>query len=117
MFLAVVISLCAATVSSLPRRGASRYGGVTALQCLEAIEQNHLLDNHRNITLYWCQAKYHLSTALLSVQGTDSAYSFRLLGEATTGIKYLTFYEMHHMTPLEQQLTKRLYWLIFYALW
>lgn len=113
-FLAVVISLCSATVSSLPREAAVDYPDVTVRRCFEVIQQNHLLDNYENLTLQWCQAKYHLST---SFSTENSVISYRLLGEATTGIKYLAFYSIPNMTRLDAELTKRLYCLLLCGLW
>lgn len=116
-FAAVVIAVCAATVSSLPRKAAIEYPQVTVERCFDVIAQNGLLDNPRRISLAFCQAKYHLSASLASAQGADAAINFRLLGEAATGVKYLTFYELAEMPPIQQQLTKRLYWLVFCGLW
>ncbi len=113
-FLAVVISLCSATVSSLPRKAAVEYPEVTVRRCFEVVQQNRLLDNYENITLQWCQAKYHLSTSFII---ENSIISYRLLGEATTGIKYLAFYGIPNMTRLEAELTKRLYCLVLCGLW
>lgn len=116
-FAAVVIAVCAATVSSLPRKAALDYPQVTIERCLDVIAQNELLGDSRRISLGFCQAKYHLSTSVLSEQGADAAFNFRLLGEAATAIRYLTFYDLAGMPALQQQLTKRLYWLIFAGFW
>ncbi|KAH6721627.1 hypothetical protein BKA61DRAFT_591065 [Leptodontidium sp. MPI-SDFR-AT-0119] len=112
-FLAVVISLCCATVSSLPRKAAVDYPDVTVKRCFEAIQYHRLLDNYRSISLQWCQAKYHLSTSFV---GEESMISFRLLGEVATGIKYLVCYDMPNMSRIEAELAKRLYCLIFCGL-
>ncbi|MAD81391.1 MAG: hypothetical protein CL912_00375 [Deltaproteobacteria bacterium] len=113
-FLAVVISLCCATVSSLPRKAAIDYPDVTVKRCFEIIQYHRLLDNYRSMSLQWCQAKYHLSTSFMT---EESIISFRLLGEVTTGIKYLVNYELPNMSRLEAELAKRLHCLILCGLW
>jgi len=47
----------------------------------------------------------------------ESIISFRLLGEVTTGIKYLVNYELPNMSRLEAELAKRLHCLILCGLW
>ncbi|KAG4421307.1 hypothetical protein IFR04_005609 [Cadophora malorum] len=112
-FLAVVISLCCATVSSLPRKAAIDYPDVTVKRCFEIIQYHRLLDNYRSMSLQWCQAKYHLSTSFMT---EESIISFRLLGEVTTGIKYLVNYELPNMSRLGAELAKRLHCLILCGL-
>ncbi|PVH77460.1 hypothetical protein DL98DRAFT_637555 [Cadophora sp. DSE1049] len=112
-FLAVVISLCCATVSSLPRKAAVDYPDVTVKRCFEVIQYHRLLDNYRSISLQWCQAKYHLSTSFVA---EESLISFRLLGEVTTGIKYLVSYELPNMSRIEAELAKRLHCLVLCGL-
>lgn len=115
-FCGLVISVCAATVVSLKRRSSSHYGAVTFDRCVEIISENRLLDSGQIFTLEWCQAKYNLGAARGGEKGLDDHPGFRFMSEAVMGVKYLIYYKLPNMTMLEQQLLKRLYWLIFAGL-
>lgn len=113
-FLALVASLCAATIASLRRKSSTYYGIITVQRCLQVVEQVGI---GRKFSLEWCQTKYNLAVALSSEAGMDDANSFGFMAEAIAGVKYLVYYELENMTFLSQQLLKRLYWLIFAAQW
>jgi hypothetical protein len=116
-FSALVISVCGAIISSLKRKCSIDYGGLTAERCLEVVEQVQLQIGKQPCTLEWCQTKYNLGTSLMVERGFDDSETFRLLGEAVIGVKWLVYYEMPRMSTFTQQLLKRLHWLLFAGLW
>jgi hypothetical protein len=116
-FSALVTSVCAAAIGSLKRKSATYYGIITVQRCLRIIEQIGFGRVNQKFSLEWCQTKYNLAVAISSEVGMDDADSFRFMGEAVTGVKYLVYYELENMTFLSQQLLKRLYWLLFAAQW
>jgi hypothetical protein len=76
-----------------------------------------LLDTKSIFTLDWCLAKYNLGATASSERGLENTASFRYLGEATMGVKYLIYHALPNMDFVSQQQLKRLYWLIFVGLW
>ena len=117
IFAALVISVCAAVSASLKRKSTNDYGNITAQRCLDCIEQIELHTGRFPFSLESCQIKYHLSLALGTEKAMDDANSFRFLAESVAGVKYLVYYQMQDMDTVSQQLLKRLYWLLFVALW
>lgn len=117
IFAALVISVCAATSASLKRKSSKDYGIVTVQRCVDAVEEIERQAGRFPLSLEWCQLKYHLSVSLGSEKSLDDADSFRLLAESVAGVKYLVYYRMQDMDTVSQQLLKRLYWLLFVALW
>ncbi|CZR68907.1 uncharacterized protein PAC_18808 [Phialocephala subalpina] len=115
-FCGLVISICAATVASLKRRSSSHYGAVALDRGVELINGNRLLETGQSFTLEWCQAKYNLGVACGAGRGLDNQSSFRYLSEAVMGVKYLIYYKLPNMSIWEQQLVRRLYWMIFAGL-
>lgn len=111
-FVILVSSVCAATVASLRRRR-DLYGGVTVEGCLALAENLGLWSRAGTITLEWTTAMYNFSSAQYMEHGIDSALSFRLAAEAVIGLRYQLYYELPRMPFLDQQLLKRLYWLVF----
>ena len=93
------------------------YGSVTTERCIAIIKRNGLLEKNQKFTLEWCQAKYNLATTILAERGMDNADGFRSMSDAVMGVKYLIYYELPGLPFVSQQLLKRLYWLIFAALW
>jgi hypothetical protein len=116
-FVALVISVCAATVACLRKKYSVNYENVTAERCFEVVKQKRLLENPKTFTLEWCQASYHLGTALSSERGLDDVDGFRYFNQAVCGVKYLLHFQMPNMTFMSQQLLKRLYWLLFAGNW
>jgi hypothetical protein len=116
-FCGLVVSVCAATVVSLKRRSYAQYGSVTLERCLKVVKDNRLLEGKDTFTLEWCQAKYNFCSATAAERGVDDPSGIRFMSEAATGVKYLIYYEISEMPILSQQLLKRLYWMLFAALW
>ncbi|KAH7067112.1 hypothetical protein FB567DRAFT_259768 [Paraphoma chrysanthemicola] len=111
-FLLLVASVCAATVASLRRRR-HNYGEVTVEACLELAEHHKLWSSSSPITLDRALTLYNFSSAVHHEHGIDSPLSFRLSAESAISIKYLIHHQLDQMTFIEQQLLKRIYWLIF----
>jgi hypothetical protein len=117
IFAALVISICAATITSLKRKSSKDYGTLTTEKCIEVAQTMESQMAKQPLTLEWCQMKYHLGISLANQRSFDDADSFRIIAEATAGVKYLTYYKMQEMCTVSQQLMKRLYWLLFAGLW
>jgi hypothetical protein len=113
----LVISVCAATVACLKRKCSVNYEKITVERCVQEVKQNRLLEDPQAFTLEWCQANYHLGTALSAGRGMDDIDSFRYFYQAVYGVRYLVHYQMPNMTFMSQQLLKRLYWLLFAGNW
>ncbi len=116
-FCALVISVCAATVTSLRRKACARYDFVTVERCCEVISRNRLLERKAKFTLEWAQANYNLGVARCSEIGMGDAMGFQYFGDSVMAVKYLIYYEMPNMSFISQQLLKRLYWLLFAGNW
>lgn len=111
-FLILVSSLCAAVVASLRRRR-SMYGTVTVDGSFDVAERLGLWDRNAPITLEWVLAMYNFSSATHHEHGIGSLLAHRLSAEAAVGVKYLLHHDFHEMDFLDQQIIKRLYWLIY----
>lgn len=117
IFAALVVSVCAATITSLKRKSSIDYGILTIERCFEVAEQIESQIGKQPYTLEWCQMKYHLGIAIAHAKSFDDADSFRQLAESANGVKYMTFYTMQNMSTVSQQLLKRLFWLLFVGFW
>lgn len=118
-FCALVVSVCAATVATLRR---ADYHPVTVEGCLDFIEDHHLLDHGIRKPAYsldWCIAMYNIGTSASSMNenGLGDMGSFHGMSEAAAGARFLAYYRMADLDMSEQQLLKRLFWLIFAAYW
>ncbi|KAK7190934.1 hypothetical protein DPSP01_009144 [Paraphaeosphaeria sporulosa] len=113
-FLILVASLCAAVVASLRRRR-GLYGAVTVDGCFDIAERLGLWDRHRRISLEWVLAMYNFTSATHHEQGIGSPLAHRLSAETAMGVKYLLYHDFDQMSILDQQVLKRLYWLIYAA--
>jgi hypothetical protein len=111
-FLILVGSLCAAVVASLRRRR-GLYGAVTVDGSFDTAERLGLWDRNRRISLDWVLAMYNFSSATHHEHGFESLLSHRLSAEAAMGVKYLLCHDFDQMSLLDQQILKRLYWLIY----
>ncbi|KAL0781881.1 hypothetical protein CaCOL14_003216 [Colletotrichum acutatum] len=116
-FCALVVSVCAATVATLRR---ADYSPVTVERCLDFIEEQHLLDHGLRKPVYsldWCVAMYNIGTSASSMNedGLGDMGSFHGMSEAAAGARFLAYYRMADLDMSEQQLLKRLFWLIFAA--
>ncbi|KAF3805678.1 hypothetical protein GCG54_00005040 [Colletotrichum gloeosporioides] len=116
-FCALVVSVCAATVATLRR---ADYHPVTVEGCLDFIEDHHLLNHGIRKPAYsldWCIAMYNIGTSASSMNenGLGDMGSFHGMSEAAAGARFLAYYRMADLDMSEQQLLKRLFWLIFAA--
>ncbi|KAF9873794.1 hypothetical protein CkaCkLH20_08904 [Colletotrichum karsti] len=116
-FCALVVSVCAATVATLRR---ADYSPVTVEGCLDFIEDHHLLDHGIRKPAYsldWCIAMYNIGTSASSMNenGLGDMGSFHGMSEAAAGTRFLAYYRLADLDMSEQQLLKRLFWLIFAA--
>ncbi|GKT48219.1 uncharacterized protein ColSpa_08400 [Colletotrichum spaethianum] len=114
-FCALVVSVCAATVATLRR---ADYSPVTVERCLDFIEEQHLLDHglrKPSYSLDWCIAMYNIGTSASSLNedGLGDMGSFHGMSEAAACARFLAYYRMADLDMSEQQLLKRLFWLIF----
>jgi len=114
IFAALVVSMCAATLVSLPRKSYQDFGPLTAEQCWDVIDDINLHQRREPYTLEWCQMKYNIGS---SQYACNNALAFRNTSEAAAGVKYLIYHEMAKKDFVSQQLLKRLYWLLFAGGW
>lgn len=119
MFCGLVISVCAATKATFPR---GDYGSVTVDYCVEFLDTHGLLRSqfaHGTFCLDWCIAMYNMGVAMSAVSelGLSNMRAYHVLNEAATGTRYLAYYSMHKLDEAEQQLLRRLFWLLFAASW
>jgi len=111
-FVLLVASVSAATVASLRRRR-EIYGTVTVEKCLEVAERLKLWSMASKTTLDRALMMYNFSSAVHHEYGIDSSLGHRLYGEASTSVAYLLHQHLGQMSFMEQQILKRLYWLIY----
>ncbi|KAK2055084.1 hypothetical protein LY76DRAFT_628543 [Colletotrichum caudatum] len=99
-FCALVVSVCAATTATLRR---NCYGPV-------AVERP-------SYSLDWCITMYNIGTSASSMNedGLGDMGSFHGMSEAAAGVRFLVYYRMAALDMSEQQLLKRLFWLMFAA--
>lgn len=117
-FINLVISLCAATVSTLRSRGQAYSGMITVEKCHDTISENERqTGNPPSIDLLFCQTKYNLATSLFAARGIDDPKPQLLLAEVAAGTNYLLHYHCDNMQLLDRELIKRLYWLCFAGQW
>lgn len=110
----LVASICAATCASLPRRR-HNHGAVTVESCLELTDRLKFWSTASPITLDRALTVYNFQCAVACVQGIDAPLTSRLCGESSVGVKHLVQNELDCMTFGDQQVLKRLYWLVFAA--
>jgi hypothetical protein len=87
-FCGLVVSLCAATVTSLRRKCSATYGTITAERCLSVMKRHHLLGNDGAFTLEWCQAKYNIGATISAERDLDDPEGFRYLCEVCQSTSY-----------------------------
>ncbi|KAH7191751.1 uncharacterized protein B0J16DRAFT_281258 [Fusarium flagelliforme] len=114
-FCGLVISLCAATKATLPRRD---YGLVTVDYCVNFLDTHGLLQSQFGRDCYSidrCIAMYHIGTAMSATtpSGLSSMRAYHALSEAAAGTRYLVYYRLHEYDEAQQQLLRRLMWLLF----
>jgi hypothetical protein len=118
-FCGLVISVCAATKATLPR---SDYGPVTVDYCVEFLDTHGLLKTHFTqdpFSIDRCVALYNLGTAMSATtkSGLSSMRAYHALSEAAAGARYLAYYRIHEHDEGEQQILRRLIWLLFASAW
>ncbi|CAO2652342.1 Nn.00g006250.m01.CDS01 [Neocucurbitaria sp. VM-36] len=111
-FLLLVASICAATTASLRRRR-HLYTGVTTEGCLELADRFKLWSSTSDITLERTLTLYNFSSAVHHEYGIDSPLTHRTIGEASISVKYMIHQHLDQMSFMDQQILKRVYWLIF----
>jgi hypothetical protein len=118
-FRGVLLSICAATVATLPR---ADLGPHTAEEYIEHIKQHRLIKGGFESCLYsldWCAAMYNIAIAMASIATSHLTMTraYHALSEALAGVRYLVFFGMSDMDYLEQQLLIRLFWVLFAGSW
>lgn len=111
-FLMLVASICAATIASLRRRR-HLYQNLTVESCLAFAERLGVWSPSATITVERSIAVYNFGSALHHEHGIDSPISHRLMTEAAMSVKFLIHQSIDTMAFMEDQLLKRLYWLIY----
>ncbi|KAK6823481.1 hypothetical protein PG987_013738 [Apiospora arundinis] len=111
-FCALVISVCAATAATLRRKSYTDYGTITVERCALLINTWKMLKDEGPFTLEWCLAKYNLGTATMAVSSPDDPRIYRMRAEVQAGVTYLVHYRLVDLPLLEQELLKRIYWLL-----
>jgi hypothetical protein len=71
--------------------------------------------SRQTYTLDWCIAMYNLGTATMALPQSEETKmsSFNAMSQAAAGTRYLIYYFMCKLGKMEQELLKRLFWLIF----
>ncbi|WKT43894.1 hypothetical protein QSH57_008747 [Fusarium oxysporum f. sp. vasinfectum] len=114
-FCGLVISVCAATKATLPR---GDYGPVTVDYCVDFLDAHGLLKSQftrGSFSMDRCIALYNIGTAMSATtkSGLSSMRAYHALSEAAAGARYLAYYRIHEHDEAEQQLLRRLIWLLF----
>ncbi|KAL6914678.1 hypothetical protein FSST1_012438 [Fusarium sambucinum] len=114
-FCGLVISVCAATKATLPRHD---YGPITVDYCVDFLDAHGLLKSQfarDSFSINRCIALYNMGTAMSATakSGLGSMRSYHALSEAAAGARYLAYYHTHEHDEVEQQLLRRLIWLLF----
>lgn len=116
-FLLLVVSVCAATVSTL-RRTTAPYGGIiTVEKCFHIITTISSARGDLPISLIRCQTKYNLACSLTQERGMDDKTTQLLFAEATSMVGILLHYEIDTASTIDRELTRRLHWLCFAGQW
>jgi hypothetical protein len=116
-FLLLVVSVCAATVSTLRRRTAPYAGIITVEKGYHIVSTFIQARGALPISLIRCQTKYNLACSLTQERGMDDKTTQLLFTEVTTMVGYLLHYEVETASIADRELTKRLYWLCFAGQW
>jgi hypothetical protein len=112
VFGALVLSVCAVTISTLRRKSYESYPDLSFSQCIDIIEHGNLLQSG-HITLDWCIAWYNVASAIEVADGVGSYRSYRAIREAMTGVHWLVGYVSDEQTTADKECLKRLYWLLY----
>lgn len=117
VFCALVVSVCCATLATLPLDNQT---SLSVPSCLEFIEKNKLLAfnlGEVNYTPEWCIAMYNIGVAIsaTSSQGLSDVHGFHAVSQSSAATTYLLYYSLRSLSHIDQQLLKRLFWLLFAA--
>ncbi|RSL83228.1 hypothetical protein CEP51_004640 [Fusarium floridanum] len=110
-FCALVLATCGMTVSTLRRRSFYHYRSVTVDKCIDIIERENLLWPI-SYTPEWCLSRYNVASALSALYGLDDMRVYRSIKDAMAGVQWLLFHEKGTESVHDQELMKRLYWLL-----
>lgn len=116
-FLSLVVSVCAATVSTLRRRTAPYSGIITVEKCFQILSTIDSARGDLPISLIRCQAKYNLACSLTQERGMDDRTTQLLFAEVTSMVGILLHYEIDSASTMDRELTRRLHWLCFAGQW
>ncbi|CAH0026948.1 unnamed protein product [Clonostachys rhizophaga] len=109
-FLALVISMCAATVATLPRKAATEYNEITVSNSLHLIRHYNLLQSTMGCSVDWCVAYYLLSWAQMGEHGFTGFDVFNNLKSAMSGVQWLLSFQPRQKSVHDEEILKRLYW-------
>ncbi|EEU35934.1 uncharacterized protein NECHADRAFT_85322 [Fusarium vanettenii 77-13-4] len=110
-FCALVLSTCAMTVSTLRRRSFYNYPSVTVDKCIDIIERERML-LPVSYTPEWCLARYNFASSLSALYGLDDMRIYQAIKDAMAGVQWLLFHEKGTESVHDQEMVKRLYWLL-----
>lgn len=60
---------------------------------------------------------YNIGTASATLTAIDDVQAYHAGSEAAAGVRYLMYYCMGKMSRLEEEMLKRLFWLLFAWAW
>jgi hypothetical protein len=109
-FLALVISMCAAIVVTLPRKAAAEYSGITVSKSLHLVRYYNLLQPTTGCSVGWCVAYYLLAWAQMGEHGFTGFDVFNNLKSAMSGVQWLLSFQPRQSSFHDEEILKRLYW-------
>ncbi|KAH6638516.1 hypothetical protein BKA67DRAFT_142907 [Truncatella angustata] len=109
IFVALVLSVCAATNMTLRESASERYGKATALRCLHLIKHHNLLVIDE-CTLDWCIAQYNVAWTLLRDKYVCADFPlFHAIKESMAGVQWLMAHKLDELSLHDKEISKRLY--------
>lgn len=58
-----------------------------------------------------------VSIGAMAEDGLSDTWCFHALSEAAAGVRYMMYYHLQQLDQVEQQLLRRLFWLLFAGSW
>jgi hypothetical protein len=116
-FLILVVSICAATVSTLRRSSGSYASMITVEKCHQIISAANQNRDPSHISLEKCQAMYNMSASLTQERGMDDQTVQILGAETLAATGHLLHYDQHTLSFCDRELVKRIHWLCFAGQW
>lgn len=80
-------------------------------KCIDIIEREHML-LPVSYTPEWCLTRYNVASALSALYGLDDMRVYQAIKDAMAGVQWLLFHEKGTESVHDQELVKRLYWLL-----